>query len=111
MMNYEFGDVLIAAFPTTAPRGFKRRPVVMILDIGDDDIVVVPITSTRRNALGDFRLSGWKSAGLRAPSWVRLAKVTFVLKDEVARRLGRLTHADRRLVVEAWASIYALRTR
>ncbi len=109
MTSYEFGDVLLVDFPQVAAPGRKLRPAIVVLDVGDDDVVVVPITSVQRSAAGDHPISNWRQAGLRIASWVRLAKVTTVLKHELGRQVGRLSAEDRHELVTAWNSLYDLR--
>ncbi len=93
-------------FPQSGRDEKKRRPAVVVLDIGDADIVVVPVTSVARSLAGDHPIPDWSGAGLIKPSWVRLAKVFFVLKTEVGSRYGRLSDSDRTLIAQSWASLY-----
>jgi hypothetical protein len=79
---------------------------VVVLDIGDADVVVVPVTSVARSLAGDHALADWSHAGLIKPSWVRLAKVFFALKIEVGTKYGRLSDSDRALIAQSWASLY-----
>src|ERR1035437_6438858 len=48
-------------------QGAKRRPVLVVHDFGDDDLLVVPITSQRACVVTDLILLDWKSAGLKLP--------------------------------------------
>jgi len=52
MTNYNFGDVVLVAFPTHGT--LKKRPALVVLDTGDADIVLAPITTTKRIAPGDY---------------------------------------------------------
>ncbi len=56
-MNYRFGDVVSIKFPQSGRDEKKRRPAVVILDIGDADVVVVPVTSVARALAGDHALT------------------------------------------------------
>jgi mRNA-degrading endonuclease toxin of MazEF toxin-antitoxin module len=106
MTNYTVNDVVIARFrQVTGPR-YKTRPVMVVLDIADDDLVVAPITSVQRRGTGDLPLVQWRQAGLSVPSVVRLAKPTLIPKRSVLRGLGRLAAMDRRQVSETWQSLY-----
>jgi mRNA interferase MazF len=109
MTSYELGETVLVEFPQTAAPGPKLRPAVVILDIGDDDLVVAPITSVARTGPGDLLIMHWRQAGLRTASWVRLAKVNNSLKQAVLRRIGCLTLKDRQAVVAAWQSLYDLK--
>lgn len=105
-MNYRFGDVISVQFPRSGRHDKKRRPAVVVLDIGDADVVVVPVTSVARSLAGDHGLTDWSSAGLIKPSWVRMAKVFFALKIEVGTKYGRLSDSDRARIAQSWASLY-----
>ncbi|WP_372371493.1 type II toxin-antitoxin system PemK/MazF family toxin [Candidatus Uabimicrobium sp. HlEnr_7] len=43
MTKYSFGDIVFIEFYQFASENKKKRPAMVILDIGDDDIVVCPI--------------------------------------------------------------------
>jgi hypothetical protein len=42
---YSRGDVLFAWLVFSDGQGTKRRPVLVVQDFGDDDLLVVPVTS------------------------------------------------------------------
>jgi len=105
-MNYEFGDVVLVQFPQSGTSARKQRPGIVVLDIGDADIVIAPVTSQPRNQLGDLAVPTLQGTGLIRPSWVRLGKVATLLKSDVKRKLGSLSTADIQLLVAAWARLY-----
>ncbi len=107
MTRYEFGEILLIGFPQTGSAVRKKCPALVILDVGDDDVVLAPITSRRRSAAGDCQLAKWSPAGLLRPSWVRLAKIACLEKRGTVRRLGKLAAEDHRTVAERWQSLYA----
>lgn len=45
MTTYEFGEVVLVAFPQSGTSVRKRRPALIVLDIGDADVVLAPITT------------------------------------------------------------------
>ncbi len=95
MTSYEFGDIVLVAFPQSGTSQRKRRPALVVLDIGDADVVLAPITTRERSGRGDYRLRDWSAGGLLRESWVRLAKIACLEKRDITRRLGRLTDVDR----------------
>ena len=95
MTSYEFGDIVLVAFPQSGTSQRKRRPALVVLDIGDADVVLAPITTRERSGRGDYRLRDWSAGGLLRESWVRLAKIACLEKRDIIRRLGRLTDVDR----------------
>ena len=107
MTTYEFGDVVLVDFPQSGTSARKRRPALVILDIGDADVVLAPITTRERLGRGDSTLRDWSESGLLRASWVRLAKVACLEKRDITRRLGRLTDHDRARLMHLWQELYA----
>jgi mRNA-degrading endonuclease toxin of MazEF toxin-antitoxin module len=108
MMNYKFGEIVLVNFPQSGSDCRKRRPALVILDIGDVDIVLAPVTSKERTGQGDYELRDWTGSGLLYESWVRLAKIACLEKRDIARHLGRLTEYDKDMVVTSWQRLYLL---
>jgi len=79
----------------------------VVLDTGDEDIVVARITGQLTQADFDVELAEWKQAGLIIASVVRLHKVATMEKSLVERELGALAPDDwtrvRAKVQELWA--------
>ncbi|MEK7484456.1 MAG: type II toxin-antitoxin system PemK/MazF family toxin [Planctomycetota bacterium] len=91
MTNYNFGDVVLVWFIQTGSSERKKRPALVILDINDADVVLVPITTREWTGIGDHKIKDWKISGLLRESWVRLAKISFLEKKDVESCLGKLT--------------------
>jgi mRNA interferase MazF len=106
MTSYEFGDVVLVHFPQSGTTARKQRPGVVVLDIGDADVVFAPVTSKVRSQNGDVALASLPGTGLIRPSWVRLAKVATLLKSDVVRALGRVSPADRNMLAQNWQNLY-----
>ena len=97
-MAFQFGDVLLATLAFSDASGAKKRPVLVVHDAGDADLLIVPVTSHPPRTAADVPLAGWAAAGLRLPSTVRVAKLATLAKSAVARQMGRLTVEDERRV-------------
>lgn len=106
MTNYNFGDVVLIHFPQSNSTARKQRPGIVVLDIGDADLVIVPVTSQSRSQVGDNKIASHSEAGLICPSWMRLAKVATLLKSDIVRALGRLTESDRAQLASDWRLLY-----
>ena len=50
MTTSECGDVVVVDFPPSGTSQRKRRPALVVLDIGDADVVLAPITTQTRTA-------------------------------------------------------------
>lgn len=107
MISYKFGDVLLIDFlQSTGDK--KRRPALVILDTGDEDIILAPITTKERNGQGDYKLIDWKESGLLRESWVRLAKITSLHKDDILRSLGQIREPDQKEIIVLWQRLFKL---
>jgi mRNA interferase MazF len=107
MTTYEVGDVVLVDFPQSGSEPRKRRPALVILDIGDADVVLAPITTREWTGPGDLKLQEWQESGLLRESWVRLAKLACLEKRDVARRLGHLANGDGMRIAQAWTSLFS----
>lgn len=109
MPNYQLGEVLLLSFPFVNAAGSKRRPALIMIDTGDEDIVVARITSQAAQTEFDVELVEWQKAGLLLPSIVRVHKVATLEKRLIERKLGKLTPSDwakvQAKIKQLWASI------
>jgi mRNA interferase MazF len=94
MKSYHSGEIILLSFPFTDVTGVKRRPALVLLDTGDEDIIVARVTSQAVQAIFDVELVEWRQAGLLLPSVVRVDKLATLGKGLVERRLGMLTSND-----------------
>jgi len=94
MTCYVPGDVVLLEFPFSDGAGSKRRPALILLDTGDDDIVAARVTGQLSIAPLDITVDEWHSAGLLLPSVVRLHKVATLQRRLIVKKLGRLTPGD-----------------
>jgi len=109
MGNYRAGEIMLLSFPFADAPGARQRPALVLLDTGDEDIVVARVTSQVARGPFDVELVEWQQAGLLLPSIVRVHKVATLEKRLVKRRLGALTARDwarvRAVIQHLWASI------
>ncbi|MEG3924525.1 MULTISPECIES: type II toxin-antitoxin system PemK/MazF family toxin [unclassified Microcoleus] len=109
MTNYQFGELVIVAFLFAGTAETKRRPGLVLLDTGDEDMIVAKITSQIPRTTFDVEIQEWQKAGLKRPSAVRLHKLNTLQKSLVERRLGILTPDDlvqvRDRVKQIWSFI------
>ncbi len=105
MIQYKFGKIILVLF--SQPNGeSKKRPALVILDTGDDDIILAPITTQPRKSKGDYKIKDWQESGLLLESWVRLSKISCIGKDSVERSFGEMTSHDKNKIVSIWKQIY-----
>jgi mRNA interferase MazF len=107
MIRYKFGDVVFSTFYQTDGNK-KQRPALVILDIGDDDIILAPITTTKRKSKGDYEIKNWKQSGLFLSSWIRLAKIACLSKDNINKQFGTLNSSDKKGVALFWNKLYKI---
>ena len=109
MKKYSGGDIVLLDFAFSSGAGSKKRPGLILLDTGDDDILVAKITSRAAKRVFEIQIADWKGAGLLQPSLVRMNKIATFEKTGVLRQLGTLEQADwarvRIAVKNMWASL------
>ncbi len=105
MPSYSFGEIVILPFSYSDLRDSKRRPALVILDSEDGDVLVAKITSKKIESLFDLPIQEWKSAGLNAPSFIRIHKLLAIESDHVVRRIGKLVELDRTTVRSLFRSM------
>jgi mRNA interferase MazF len=94
------GDIVLVKFPFSDLESAKKRPALILVQsqaTSKIGVVTIAMITSKVEGLkfpGDFRISGWKKAGLLHPSLVRLAKVATVDLDIVDKVLGRLDAND-----------------
>ncbi|MBI4411598.1 MAG: type II toxin-antitoxin system PemK/MazF family toxin [Deltaproteobacteria bacterium] len=109
MTRYDFGDVLLLhAFPYSNPAKVKKRPALVLVDIGDRDIVVGRITSEEPRDSHDLVLAEWKNCGLLLPSTIRLSKIATLGKELVLKKLGKIGSPERRKIRSALKKLFDL---
>src|SRR3989338_4154190 len=105
MTEYKFGDIVLVVFNQTDGKR-KQRPALVVLDTGDDDIVLAPITTTERKSKGDYKIKNWQQSGLLLNSWVRLTKITCLSKNDIHRQLGAFSANDKKQTISIWNKLY-----
>ncbi len=109
MRNFSSGEIVLLSFPFADATRVKRRPALVLLDTGDEDIVVARVTGQIVRGPFDVSLAKWRREGLLLPSVVRVHKVATLEKRLVERRLGVLTVDDlervRAGIHRLWTSI------
>ncbi|AFY44599.1 type II toxin-antitoxin system PemK/MazF family toxin [Nostoc sp. PCC 7107] len=109
MQNYQPGSVILLKLPFSDAVTFKLRPVLLLLDTGDNDVIVARITSQITQTAFDVEIIEWQQAGLMRPSVVRLHKLNTVEKRLLERQLGTLQSNDwekvRQHINQIWSSI------
>jgi mRNA interferase MazF len=104
--NYLPGDLVLIAFPFSGGTQAKTRPAMVVLDSGDNDVVVARVTTHVYQSSFDVPLTDWRGAGLLAASVVRLHKLATLEKRLIRRKLGRLHEVDRANVGSVMHSTY-----
>jgi mRNA interferase MazF len=104
--KYQRGDILLVTLTYSSQMGVKKRPVVVLRDMGDADLLVTAVTSQAPRVAYDVPLADWRQEGLKMPSVVRTEKLATVEKSAVVRALGNLSAKDRDAVEEKLAVVF-----
>ncbi len=94
MPLYQSGDVVLIAFPFTHLKKTKKRPALVLLDVGDNDVLVARITSKLTDTNFDVTIGEWKKAGLILPSIVRIHKLGTIEGNAIEKKIGILHKKD-----------------
>lgn len=97
---YQFGDIILVEFPYSDNSVSKKRPALVLLDAQDEDILVARITTQVYNNEYDITVADWQTAGLLAPSCVRLHKIATLSKQLIYKKLGSLATKDSEIVLK-----------
>ncbi len=90
MREIEFGTVVLLKFPFTDGMTYKRRPVLVLKDLEDGDLLVCRITSKIYKSKYDVYLNDWSKFGLKLPSVVRIHKIATLEKNMMETIMGKI---------------------
>lgn len=97
------GKIVLVPFPFTDLTSAKLRPALVIYE-GDKDVILVFISSKIPSELSEADIlitknhSGFKTAGLKVDSVIRLDKIATVLKDLIVGEIGEINKELRKEV-------------
>jgi len=97
---YQFGDILLLAFPFTNAVNAKKRPALVISDTNDGDLILAHITTQPHTSDYDVIIENWQSSGLLAPSILRLHKIATIENILIDKQIGKLTGNDSKKVID-----------
>jgi mRNA interferase MazF len=112
MTNYNRGDVVLVNFLFSDESGAKRRPAVIIstneYHQNRQEAIMAAITSNISRLLaGDYKIAGWKAAGLLFPS-AATGIIRTIKQTMVERRLGTMPLKDMQSIEEKLREILSL---
>ena len=105
MENLFFGDICLLNFPFANGTSNKKRPVLVLLDTQDNDIIVCRITRRMYHTKYDFQVKNWTEAGLKLPSVIRLHKIATLEKKLVYKKLGKINVPLKKQIKETFNQI------
>jgi mRNA interferase MazF len=60
MEQYSPGEILLLKFPFTDEGETRRRPALVLTDVGDDDVIVARITTHVTRTTFDVEIKDWR---------------------------------------------------
>ena len=89
---YKKGDIILIRFPFTNVTDFKVRPALVIRDQNDEDLTVLPISTTVNMKRQDIAIkkSHYATSPLSIPSVVRLRKITTLHGALVVKKISEV---------------------
>jgi len=94
MALYHPGDIVLIAFPYTNLKKIKKRPALVLLNVGDNDVLVARITGKQMHADFNVLINEWSGIGLLMPSVVRIHKLGTIEEDIIEKKIGVLHKKD-----------------
>ena len=112
MTSFSRGDIVLVKFVFADEKGVKQRPGLILstdrYHQGRREAILAAVTSNvGRLLVGDYKIKGWREAGLLAASVVT-AIIRTIKQDMIAAKLGELNVAELRLVEGKLREILAL---
>ncbi|WP_158090522.1 type II toxin-antitoxin system PemK/MazF family toxin [Desulfurella amilsii] len=93
-MKYAFGDVVVVSFPFTNLDKTIRRPALVLIDTGDEDIVVARITTHKHNEEMELEIENYREKGLLLSSFVRFNKIATLNRKDMYKKIGELSPSE-----------------
>lgn len=106
MTVYQPGDVVLITFPFTHLKKTKKRPALVLLNVGDGDVLVARITSKITNTNFDITINEWKKIGLLLSSIVRIHKLGTIEESVIEKKIGVLDRSDWMRVCETVSKLF-----
>lgn len=103
MTKYEFGDVCTADFPYEEDIStVERRPVIVVTGIDDKGFLNCMMITSKgpKKIKGEVELSDYKIANLKVRSFARVDRITKINKNQVYKKIGRLSSRDTEKILE-----------
>ena len=97
---FQFGEIVLLAFPFTDNSAIKKRPALILLDTGDGDVLVARVTTRSYTSSYEITVTHWEAAGLLAPSFVKVNKLATLKTSLIEKKLGKLADPDLEMVRE-----------
>ena len=100
------GDVVVVLFPFTNYLEAKKRPAIVLMEPGGEDVVLAAVSATNSGPCSIYLSQhDFARGSLNRPSFIRFTALFTVEKSLIHKNIGTLTEAKRKEVVEA---IYSL---
>lgn len=102
MTSYNRGEIILVKFVFADEKGVKQRPGLIVsvdrYHQGRREVILAAITSNvGRLLVGDYKVEGWREAGLPFPSTVT-GIIRTIKQDMIVRKIGELAAAELQIV-------------
>jgi mRNA interferase MazF len=112
MTSFKRGDIVLVKFVFADEKGVKQRPGLIIsaerYHHSRREAILAAITSNvGRRIVGDYKITGWREAGLPYPSTVT-GIIRTIKQEMVVGRIGALETGELRIVENTLREILTL---
>lgn len=102
MTGFEPGEVILVPFPFSDLSGVKKRPAMVLADIGGGhEVVCLMLTSVPvKSEKYEYGITHWKEAGLLKPTIARIHRLFTLHRNMVKKKLGRLAAEEYNIILQ-----------
>jgi len=108
MERFVKGDVVAVNFHFSDLSESKRRPALVLLSLGGEDIILAEITTKIRNYNGDVSIlkEDFKEGKLKFDSIIRLTRIFTISKSRIAYKVGTLKSNKINDIVDIFCNLF-----
>lgn len=89
---YKRGDIVLVSFPFTDKSSFKVRPALIMRDQDDDDVIILPVSTTIKLKPCDMLIKNghYQKNPLSVRSAIRIGKITTIEASLIIKKIAKV---------------------
>lgn len=94
-ISLTYGDIVVIAYPFSDLQTFKKRPCVVLKELGEDIVAVFISSRIEKKSKDDILLKRSSANNLVVDSLIKVWKINTVHKKLIRAKIGTLDDADK----------------